>query len=69
MQKVSSSSGVLYDRSGYSQLPLCGPGSEFAQKRCYPWSPLLFEIKKIKLAKKMSFKRMTEVSDLPLSSV
>ena len=32
-------------------------------------STVLLGDKKIKLAKKMSFKRMTEVSDLPLSSV
>ena len=34
-----------------------------------PLEPSTFGDKKIKLAKKMSFKRMTEVSDLPLSSV
>ena len=42
-------------------------GQNLRRNGATPRALYFSEIKKIKLAKKMSFKRMTEVSDLPLS--
>ena len=44
-------------------------GQNLRRNGATPRALYFSEIKKEKLAKKMSFKRMTEVSDLPLSSV